>query len=75
MAAWNVFLGNVEKHAMEHPLIKNTHGKTLLSLPGKGIPVGLAEVGEGAVGRFWEVHGKSTSQLNENGEVIRIEGG
>ena len=50
-------------------------GEALLRLPGVGAPVCLTEVGESVVGGFWEDHGEGSSQMDEDGKVVRVKSG
>ena len=58
----DVLPGGSGQNSAENPLARATGGRKfllregLLHLPVESIPVGLAEVCEGTVGWFWEVH-------------------
>ena len=81
MATGDVFLGGIGDDAPELPLAGTTRGKqlqvgeALLRFPGVGVPVCLSEVGESVVGGFWEEHGERSSQMNEDGKVVRVKSG
>ena len=50
-------------------------GEALLRFSGVEVPVCLSEVGESVVGGFWEENGERSSQMNEDGKVVRVKSG
>ena len=81
MATGDVFFGCVGYDAPELLLTGTTRrrqlqvGEALLCFPGVGVPVCLSEVGESVVGGFWEEHRERSSQMNEDGKVVRVKSG
>ena len=79
VATGDVFFGCVGYDAPELLLTGTTRrrhlqvGEALLSFPGVGDPVCLAEVCESVVGGFWEDHGERSSQMDEDGKVVGVQ--
>ena len=81
VATGDVLFSNRGEDPPEHLLPSTAGGRGPLKIPegflrflGEGAPVGLAEIGEGVVRGFWEVHGERISQLDKDGEVIGVQG-
>ena len=81
MAAGNVLPGGVEENPPEDALTSAAGGRErnlrepLLSLLLEGLPVGFAQVGEGAVGEFRAGHGEDIAELDEDGKVVGVSSG
>ena len=77
MAAGDVLFSSGGDDPPEHLLPSTAGGRGPFKIPegflrflGEGAPVGLAEIGEGVVRGFWEVHGERSSQFEEvSGEI------
>ena len=81
MATGDVLFSNSGEDSPEHLLPSTAGGRGPLKITegflrflGERAPVGLAEIGEGVVRGFWEVHGERISQLDKDGEVIGVQG-
>ena len=81
VATGDVFFGGLGYDAPELLFTGTTGGRqlhvgeTLLRFPGVGVPVCLSEIGESVVRGFCEDHGERSSQMNEDGKVVRVKSG